>query len=61
MRLLALPRPALVLLALAMLHRPALAEDFPNRAITILVPLAPGGGVDFVARTIGQKLSERLG
>jgi len=25
------------------------------------VPLAPGGGVDFVARTIGQKLSERLG
>ena len=25
------------------------------------MPLAPGGGVDFVARTIGQKLSERLG
>ena len=61
MRLLALPRLAVGLLALAALCRPALAEDFPNRAITILVPLAPGGGVDFVARTIGQKLSERLG
>ena len=42
----------------ALLTRPALAEDFPSRPITILVPLAPGGGVDFVARTIGQKLSE---
>ena len=26
-----------------------------------MVPLAPGGGMDFIARTIGQKLSERLG
>ena len=47
--------------ALAALHGPAWAEDFPSRAITIVVPLAPGGGVDFVARTLGQKLSERLG
>ena len=52
---------ALALVAFAALTRPALAEDFPSRPITILVPLAPGGGVDFVARTIGQKLSERLG
>src|SRR5215204_1800975 len=54
-------RIAFALCFLATLHRPAIAEDFPNRAITILVPLAPGGGVDFVARIIGQKLSERLG
>jgi tripartite-type tricarboxylate transporter receptor subunit TctC len=26
-----------------------------------MVPLAPGGGMDFIARTIGQKLSERVG
>ena len=52
---------ALALVAFTALTRPALAEDFPSRPITILVPLAPGGGVDFVARTIGQKLSERLG
>jgi tripartite-type tricarboxylate transporter receptor subunit TctC len=54
-------RIAFALCFLAALHRPAPAQDFPNRPITILVPLAPGGGVDFVARTIGQKLSERLG
>jgi tripartite-type tricarboxylate transporter receptor subunit TctC len=52
---------ALALVAFTALMRPALAEEFPSRPITILVPLAPGGGVDFVARTIGQKLSERLG
>ena len=52
---------ALALVAFTALTRPALAEEFPSRPITILVPLAPGGGVDFVARTIGQKLSERLG
>jgi tripartite-type tricarboxylate transporter receptor subunit TctC len=52
---------AIALVGFAALARPALAEDFPSRPITILVPLAPGGGVDFVARLIGQKLSERLG
>jgi tripartite-type tricarboxylate transporter receptor subunit TctC len=54
-------RIAFALCFLAVLHSPAPAQDFPNRPITILVPLAPGGGVGFVARTIGQKLSERLG
>ena len=52
---------AFALVAVMAIARPTLAEDFPNRPITMLVPLAPGGGVDFVARTIGQKLSERLG
>jgi tripartite-type tricarboxylate transporter receptor subunit TctC len=56
-----LQRLAFAFLALATLHDPAAAEDFPNRALTIVVPLAPGGGMDFIARTIGQKLSERLG
>src|SRR6478672_7649291 len=66
MRLLALPRLAVVGLALAALSGQtidgnALAEDFPDRPITLMVPLAPGGGMDFIARTIGQRLSERLG
>lgn len=34
---------------------------YPERAITIVVPLPPGGPADAVARVIGQKLSERLG
>ena len=34
---------------------------YPERAITIIVPLPPGGPADAVARVVGQKLSERLG
>jgi len=51
----------IALLALGTLCSPAPAQDFPNRQITLLVPLAPGGGMDFIARTIGAKLSERIG
>jgi tripartite-type tricarboxylate transporter receptor subunit TctC len=34
---------------------------YPERAISIIVPLPPGGPADTVARVVGQKLSERLG
>jgi tripartite-type tricarboxylate transporter receptor subunit TctC len=61
MRSWSLHRLCPVALVLAILHGPAAAQDFPDRAITIVVPLAPGGGMDFMARLIGQKLSERLG
>jgi tripartite-type tricarboxylate transporter receptor subunit TctC len=44
-----------------MVHSPAPAQDVPSRPITLVVPLAAGGGMDFIARTIGQKLSERIG
>lgn len=40
---------------------PADAQDYPSRNVTIVVPLAPGTGVDTVARLYGEKLSERLG
>ncbi|MBX9840500.1 MAG: tripartite tricarboxylate transporter substrate binding protein [Xanthobacteraceae bacterium] len=33
----------------------------PNRPIRLLVPFAPGGGVDVVARVVGQKVSEQVG
>lgn len=36
-----------------------LAEDFPTRAVRIVVPQSPGGATDTFARAIGQKLSER--
>ncbi len=39
----------------------AAQDDYPNRAITILVPFAPGGVVDLASRTIGEGLSRRLG
>src|SRR4051812_13708752 len=33
----------------------------PGKPIRLLVPFAPGGGVDVVARIVGQKLSEQIG
>jgi len=36
-------------------------SNFPNRPIRMLVPFAPGGGVDVVTRVVGQKFSERIG
>jgi len=41
--------------------RSAIAETYPTRPIHLVVGFPPGGGVDIVARLIGQWLSERLG
>ena len=37
------------------------AQEFPARAITLVVPYAAGGGTDIVARKLGQKLGDILG
>jgi tripartite-type tricarboxylate transporter receptor subunit TctC len=36
-------------------------QAYPSRAIRLIVPAAPGGGTDYTARTIGQKLTESMG
>jgi tripartite-type tricarboxylate transporter receptor subunit TctC len=36
-------------------------DSYPNKAITLVVPVPPGGAADFIARLIGQKLSEAVG
>ena len=37
------------------------AGDFPNRPISLVVPVPPGGAADFVARTVAEALSKELG
>jgi hypothetical protein len=39
----------------------ALAQDFPNKPIRIVVPYSPGGGTDAVARIMAQRLTATLG
>jgi tripartite-type tricarboxylate transporter receptor subunit TctC len=39
----------------------AQAQDYPNRAIRMLVPFAPGGNTDILARIVGQRMSESWG
>jgi len=61
-----LPKPlraCLAAAALAVAASPvaALAADYPDHAVTLLVPAAPGGTTDLAARLIAQPLGEALG
>jgi tripartite-type tricarboxylate transporter receptor subunit TctC len=40
---------------------PVLAQQYPVKPIRFIAPFPPGGGVDIVARAMGEKLSPRLG
>jgi tripartite-type tricarboxylate transporter receptor subunit TctC len=39
----------------------AVAQDYPNKPIRLIVPFAAGGGSDFAGRLIGLKLTEQMG
>ena len=39
----------------------ALAQAYPAKTLKILVGFAPGGAMDIVARTVGQKMAQSLG
>ena len=51
-------------IALAALATPAFSQnaaDYPSRPVRMIVPFAPGGGLDISTRLIGQKLTEKWG
>lgn len=54
-------RSILRLIALAMVCACATvaAQDYPNRAVRMIAPFAPGGATDALARSVSQKLSDR--
>jgi tripartite-type tricarboxylate transporter receptor subunit TctC len=53
--------PSAFCLGLALACAQAWAQGYPAKPIRLIVPFAPGGGVDFIARLIGQRLGEALG
>src|SRR5262245_21984872 len=53
---------ALALGTSALMPLPARAQgDYPNRPVRFIVPLAAGGGLDFVARIVGEYISRTMG
>lgn len=48
------------MIAAAAFGAPVLAQDYPSKPVTIVVGYAAGGGVDFVARLLAEKLADRL-
>src|SRR3954467_5506268 len=54
-------RAWLALLVLLTSVLPTLAQPYPSRTVSVIVPFPAGGSVDVVARLVVQKLNEGLG
>jgi tripartite-type tricarboxylate transporter receptor subunit TctC len=54
-------KSALALLFILMASASALAQDYPTRNVTLVVPTGPGAATDLLARILAPQLGERLG
>lgn len=54
-------RSLLALALFALLHVPALAQQWPAKPVRLLIPYPPGGSAEILARPIAQKLTEFWG
>lgn len=52
---------AVVLAISSLLAKPSIAQKYPNQPVRIVVPYTAGGPVDFVGRSLQQKLQEGWG
>ena len=52
---------ALLTASCAVIPAPATSQGFPVKPVRLVVPLAPGGGNDAIARLVGSKLTASLG
>jgi len=55
------PLPKLLLLAFLSAPLPVFAQDYPNKAVRLVIPWAAGGSTDSIGRILGQKLAEYTG
>jgi tripartite-type tricarboxylate transporter receptor subunit TctC len=53
-------RHAVQLIVACAVFAPAQAQNWPTRQVRLVVPFAPGGGYDTMARLLTQKLTERI-
>lgn len=52
---------SLITVALCLPLAATAQSDYPNKSIRLVVPFAPGGSADLVARVLAQKLGEQMG
>ena len=55
------PAVAALAVIIGVCASPVVAQDWPTRPVTMVVPFAAGGGTDVLGRIIGRRLSEILG
>ncbi len=54
-------RLLIAVLALFAVAAPAHAQSYPSKPLRLIVPFPPGGGTDFVARTVATELAKQTG